>query len=71
MKKDYYGLFSYSLVFSTYGEFKKKRYIIKKIFDAFDVKYKVIYRMYVFSRPLLGEKQKERIWEDLTRDYTI
>ena len=71
MADSYYGLFGCDLIFSTYREFKQKRKKIKDTFDTFDIQHKVIYRMYIFSKPLLGEKQKEYIWDELIRDYTI
>ena len=61
----YYGLFSCDLVFSTFKEYKFKR---RKIFDYYrraNVQQKVIYRMYVYTRPLLKEKQKDFIWNEI------
>lgn len=61
----YYGLFEYNLLFSTYKEYRsKKKLIIDKIIKM-DVKNKAIYRMYVYSRPLLTERQKDFIWEEI------
>lgn len=36
-----------------------------KAYTEWDKQQIVIYRMYVYSRPLLKEKQKEIIWQEL------
>ena len=65
----YYGLIDYNLLFSTNREYKTKRKIIIKNYNSMNVQEKVIYRMYVYSRPLLTEKQKDYIWEELNNPY--
>ena len=60
-----YGLIDYELLFSTYKEFKEKK---KKIYDSYigmTTQERAIYRMYVYSRPLLTEKQKDYLWEEM------
>lgn len=65
----YYGLIDYNLLFSTNREYKVKRKIIRENYERMNVQEKVIYRMYVYSRPLLTEKQKDFIWEELNNPY--
>ena len=65
----YYGLIEYNILFSTNREYKQKRKIIKEKYDKMNVQEKVIYRMYVYSRPLLTEKQKDYLWEELNNPY--
>lgn len=65
----YYGLIDYNLLFSTNREYKVKRKIIRENYERMNVQEKVIYRMYVYSRPLLTEKQKDYIWEELNNPY--
>lgn len=62
----YYGLFEDDLTFTTYKEFRSKiKYIIQS-YKQMTTKEIVIYRMYVFSRPCIGEKRKEEIWDTIT-----
>ena len=63
----YYDLMECQYLFSTYGEFKKKKRIIMEAYARWNKQQIVIYRMYVFSRPILKDKQKEWIWEELNR----
>lgn len=61
----YYGIIDYELLFSTYKEYRlKKKLIIDKV-NEMSVKEKVIYRMYIYSRPLVSERQKDYIWEEM------
>lgn len=62
---EYYGLIKYQYLFSTFGEYKKKRALIMKAYSKWNKQQIVIYRMYVFSRPIVKEKQKETIWQEL------
>lgn len=62
----YYGLVDNCLLFSTLKEFEAKKEDIKEKFDKLDYKEKVIYRMYVYSRPFVPEKMKELIWNIIT-----
>lgn len=63
----YYGLIKNQYLFSTFSEYKKKCFLIKKAYTEWNYQQIVIYRMYVFSRPLLKEKQKEIIWQELNQ----
>ena len=65
MEETYYGLFSLNLTFSTYNEYRTKRRIIVDAYNDMTYKEKVIYRCYVYSRPLLKEYQKDIIWEEI------
>ena len=61
----YYGLIEYPYLFSTMGEYRKKCELIKRAYANWNKQEIVIYRMYIFSRPILKEKQKETIWQEL------
>ena len=61
----YYGLFSLNLTFSTYNEYRTKRRIIVEEYTKMNCQQKVIYRMYIYSRSLLKEYQKDIIWEEI------
>ena len=65
MEETYYGLFSLNLTFSTYNEYRTKRRIIVEEYTKMNCQQKVIYRMYIYSRPLLKEKTKDIIWEEI------
>lgn len=65
----YYGLIEYNLLFSTNREYRMKKSVIIRKYNYMNVQEKVIYRMYVYSRPLLSEKQKDLIWEELNNPY--
>lgn len=63
----YYGLFEVQYLFSTFTEYKKKSKLIKEAYSKWNKQEIVIYRMYVYSRPLLKDKQKDEIWDELNR----
>ena len=65
MEKEYGGLLDARLVFSTFREYKIKRLIIINLFKKMTTQEVWIYQWYIFSRPLLSEKQKEFIWNEL------
>ena len=65
MEETYYGLFSLNLTFSTYNEYRTKRRIILEEYTKMNCQQKVIYRMYIYSRSLLKEYQKDIIWEEI------
>lgn len=65
MEETYYGLFSLNLTFSTYNEYRTKRRIIVEEYTKMNCQQKVIYRMYIYSRSLLKEYQKDIIWEEI------
>lgn len=63
----YYGLIEYNLLFSTYKEFKTKKQTIYSAYLKMNAQERVIYRMYIYSRPILTEKQKDYIWEEMNK----
>lgn len=65
MEETYYGLFSLNLTFSTYNEYRTKRRIIVEEYTKMNCQQKVIYRMYIYSRSLLKEYQKDIIWKEI------
>ena len=66
----YFGLFPVQLCFSTYTEYRNKKVLISKLYSQLDYKAKQIYKLYVFSRCLIKEKQKETIWFEINfRDW--
>ena len=71
MTEKYYGLFDCKLTFSTYREFREKKKIIYDSYRLMNTQGKVIYRMYVYSRPLLTEKQKDYLWEEMNGYITL
>ena len=65
MEKEYGGLLDTRLVFSTFKEYKLRRLIILKLFIKMNTPETYIYQWFIFSRPLLSDKQKEFIWNEL------
>ena len=65
MKKEYGGLLDARLVFSTFREYKSRRLLIIESFTHMTTQETWIYQWYIFSRPLLSEKQKDFIWNEL------
>lgn len=62
-----YGLIEYKYLFSTYSEYKKKKdLIIDKFLDT-SLANKLLYKMYIYSRPILTERQKELVWKELNK----
>lgn len=66
MDMTYYGLFDVKLTFSTYKEFRRKSMIIIKAYRNMTAQEVVVYKMYVYSRPFIGDKIKEEIWNRIT-----
>lgn len=66
----YYGLFDDKLLFSTFREYQRKRGIIRQYFiemyERGEYDKIIIYRMYVYARPFIGDKTKDMIWEEIT-----
>lgn len=71
MIESYYGLIDYKLLFSTYKEFKEKKRVIYENYVKMSVQEKVIYRMYVYSRPILTDKQKDYLWEEMNNYFRL
>ena len=65
MEKEYGGLLDTRLVFSTFKEYKSRRGIIIRLFTHMNTQEVYIYQWYIFSRPLLSDKQKDFIWDEL------
>lgn len=55
----------YSVLFTTYDEWKKKRIKILKEYNKMSYKAKRIYKMYIYSSSILKNGQKDEIWEFL------
>lgn len=65
----YYGLFECENLFSTFAEYKKKKHLILEDFKTWGKRKKIIYNMYIFSRPLLDEKQQNTVWKEISDDF--
>ena len=65
MEKEYAGLLDTRLVFSTFKEYRSRRMIIIKLFTKMTTSEAYIYQWYIYSRPLLSDKQKDFIWDEL------
>lgn len=61
----YYGLIEYVMCISTYKDYVNNKAMIMEKYKTYDVKKKVIYRDYIFSRPLISEKKATLIWDEL------
>ena len=61
----YYGLFGCQYLFSTYNEYKKKKQIIIDKFLKYSLDRKYLYKLYIYSRPLLTNEEKDKIWNEL------
>lgn len=65
MEKEYGGLLDTRLVFSTFKEYRSRRMTIIRLFTQMNTQEVYIYQWFIFSRPLLSDKQKEFIWNEL------
>lgn len=63
----WYGLIEYQYLFSSFGEYKRKKDLIINKFISLRLDKKLIYKMFVYSRPLLTNNQKDIVWKDLCR----
>lgn len=55
----------YSMLFTTYNDFKSRRIKIWEQYKTLTYRGKVIFKMYVYSSCYLRDKQKDEIWEFL------
>lgn len=63
----YYGLFGCQYLFSTYNEYKKKKKIIIDKFLKYSLDRKYLYKLYIYSRPLLTNEEKDKIWQEINK----
>lgn len=55
----------YSILYTTYDEFKQNRMKILIEYKKMNYKAKRIYKMYIYSNSILKAGQKDEIWEFL------
>lgn len=60
-----YGLIEYQYLFSTYNEYKKKKQLIIKGFLNYKLDKKYLYKLYIYSRPLLTKEEMDKVWNEL------
>lgn len=66
-----YGLIDVQYLFSTYNEYKKKKSLIKEKFLKVWVDKKLMYKFYIYSRPILTKEEKDKIWKELNKDSEL
>ena len=66
-----YGLIDVQYLFSTYGEYKKKKSLIEERYLKAWIDKKIMYKFYIYSRPLLKKEEKDKIWKELNKKSEI
>lgn len=61
-------IFGADMLYYTFDDFVNKREYLKQEYDKKDNDFKILYNMYVESRPWLAEKYRHCIW-DYLNDY--
>ena len=62
-----YGLINVQYLFSTYGEYKKKKSLIEERYLKAWIDKKIMYKFYIYSRPILTKDEKDNIWKELNK----
>ena len=62
-----YGLIDVQYLFSTYNEYKKKKSLIEERYLKAWIDKKIMYKFYIYSRPILTKEEKDKIWQEINK----